>query len=199
MLTHLRAIPVVGSGPGAKLLDAGCGISLIPRVLAFWGFQVTAVDFSVPAIRVAERQAPSEADLARCIPIWDPVSPGSRTLELVEDPERSLQMLRQYRAEGGSVRYLACGWQECPRSEPFDLIYCRNSLRCSLKVYWRCSLRCFWELLVPGGVLLLETLNAIGIQDEVEELLAECGFTTVPETGDHPPPDRYVFAIWPTG
>ena len=50
----------------------------------------------------------------------------------------------------------------------FGVICCRNSLRCSTKANWRRSLLRFHDLLVPGGVLILETHNALGIQEEVE-------------------------------
>jgi chemotaxis methyl-accepting protein methylase len=54
----------------------------------------------------------------------------------------------------------------------FDLIHCRNSLRLSTKRYWRQSLARFRELLTPGGVLYVESVNAIGIQEEVGLLAA---------------------------
>jgi hypothetical protein len=72
-------------------------------------------------------------------------------------------------------------------------------LRCSTRPHWRRSLRRFHELLSPGGVLLLETVNAIGIQDEVEELLAECEFVPLTEAAIREPAARYVIAVWPTG
>src|SRR5262249_22514380 len=92
------------------LLDAGCGIALIPHVLAFWGFRVTAIDSCPRAIEVASRHRPTEEELARCVPIWDPckVMPGAR--ELVEDPARSLQLLRSFKAPGGSVSHIAGDW-----------------------------------------------------------------------------------------
>src|SRR5262249_29650806 len=62
------------------LLDAGCGVALIPHVLAFWGFRVTAVDSCAKAVEVASRYQPSEEELTRCVPIWDPCKdfPGAR-------------------------------------------------------------------------------------------------------------------------
>src|SRR5205814_1016037 len=48
MLTEAGELP--RSSP-QTLLDAGCGIALIPHVLAYWGFQVTAVDSCSPAIQ----------------------------------------------------------------------------------------------------------------------------------------------------
>jgi chemotaxis methyl-accepting protein methylase len=118
----------------------------------------------------------------------------------VEDPARSLAKLQSFRAAGGSVRYLACDWfsPDLP-AQGADLIYCRNSLRCSTKPYWRRSLERFRDLLSPGGVLLLENVNAIGIQDEVEELYPACGFQPFPQGGIPDATGKYVLATWPTG
>jgi SAM-dependent methyltransferase len=200
----LRMLTAAGELPhratSRTFLDAGCGIALIPHVLAFWGFQVTAIDSCPRAIEVAAAHQPSEEELARCVPIWDPCQdmPGCR--ELVEDPARSLQSLRSYQAPGGTVSYSCGDWfsAELPR-DGFRLVYCRNSLRCSTKPYWRRSLRRFHELLAPGGVLFLENVNAIGIQEEVEELLEECGFSTLEPGVSRQPPARYVIEVWPTG
>ena len=197
MLTEAGELP--RSSP-QTCLDAGCGIALIPHLLTFWGFQVTAVDSCPAAIKVASQYRPGEEDLARCIPIWDPSRgmPGVR--ELVEDPARSRQRLRSFQAPGGSVSYLAGDWFAGNlRPEAFGLVHCRNSLRSSTKPYWRDSLCRFHELLSPGGVLLLENVNAIGIQDEVEELLSECRFVPLAAGGSREPSARYVIGMWPTG
>jgi 2-polyprenyl-3-methyl-5-hydroxy-6-metoxy-1,4-benzoquinol methylase len=182
------------------LLDAGCGIALIPHVLARWGFRVSAIDSCSMAVEVASRRRPSEEELARCVPIWDPCKdfPGAR--ELVEDPARSLQRLREFQAPGGLVTYSAGDWFTADlASSAFGVVHCRNSLRCSTKPYWRRSLRRFHELLSPGGVLLLENVNAIGIQDEVEQLLAECGFVPLATGSARESASRYVVSMWPTG
>jgi hypothetical protein len=126
-----------------------------------------------------------------------PDSPG--VFELVEDPERSLDLLRQFRAPGGSLRYLAGDWDDGLDPGSFDRIYCRNSLRCSTKRYWRRSLRRFHELLAPGGVLLMETVNAIGIQGEAEALADECGLKAISEEVVRDRVGRFVTWVWPTG
>jgi SAM-dependent methyltransferase len=197
MLAQARELP--RSSP-QTLLDAGCGIALIPHVLAFWGFQVTAVDASPAAIEVASAHRPGEEELARCVPIWDPVADMPGVRERVEDPARSVQRLRSFRAPGGSVRFLAADWFT-PDLRPgaFGVVHCRNSLRCSTKPYWRGSLERFHELLAPGGVLLLEHVNAIGIQDEAEELLAKCGFVPLPSKAAREMSAKHVVAMWPTG
>jgi SAM-dependent methyltransferase len=197
VLSHVGELP--RSSPQA-LLDAGCGIALIPHVLAFWGFRVTAIDSCPQAVEIATRCQPTEEELARCVPIWDPCKdmPGAR--ELVEDPARSLKRLRDLQAPGGSVSYTAGDWfaADLPPGA-FGVVHCRNSLRCSTKPYWRRSLRRFHELLSPGGVLLLENVNAIGIQDEVEGLLAECGFVPLAAGAVREPASKYVVGMWPTG
>src|SRR5262249_31720838 len=108
MLTKLGALP--RRSTPQTILDAGCGIALIPHVLAYWGFQVTAIDSCPQGIEVANPLRPSEDELARCVPIWDPCAdvPGAR--ELVEDPARSLQKLRSFQAPGGSVSYIVGDW-----------------------------------------------------------------------------------------
>ena len=199
----IRMLSQVGELPRSSpqmLLDAGCGVALIPHVLAYWGFQVTAIDSCPQSIEVAVRQQPTEEKLSRCVPIWDscPDMPGA--YELVEDAARSLQRLRGFNAPGGSVSHLSGDWLTANLSAGiFGLVHCRNSLRCSTKSYWRRSLLRFHELLSPGGVLLLENVNAIGIQTEVEELLAECGFVSLAAGAFREPVARYVIAMWPTG
>ncbi|MFO0796911.1 MAG: methyltransferase domain-containing protein [Gemmataceae bacterium] len=182
------------------LLDAGCGIALIPHILARWGFRVTAIDSCPSAIEVASRHLPSEQELARCVPIWEPCRdyPGAR--ELVTDLARSLRRLREFHAPGGSVTYSVGDWStaDLPAGS-FGVVHCRNSLRCSTKPYWRRSLRQFHELLSPGGLLLLETVNAIGVQDEVDELLAECGFVPYTSGTNREASYKYFRGMWPTG
>src|SRR5262249_766544 len=67
--SHVGELP--RSSP-QTLLDAGCGIALIPHVLAFWGFRVTAIDSCPRAVEIASQRQPTEEELARCVPIWDP-------------------------------------------------------------------------------------------------------------------------------
>jgi SAM-dependent methyltransferase len=182
------------------LLDGGCGVALIAHVLAYWGFRVTAVDSCPRAVEVASGYRPTEADLAGCVPIWDPCPDMPGAFELVDDAARSLGRLRDFRAPGGSVEYLAGDWFEADlRPGSFGAVHCRNSLRRSTRPYWRRSLVRFHELLSPGGVLLLEHVNAVGIQAEVEDLLAECGFTPLAAGTAREPTARYVSAAWPTG
>jgi len=50
-----------------------------------------------------------------------------------------------------------------------------------------------------GGVLLLETQNAIGIQGEVEVLLDESGFTPLLPGVRRDPSVKYRMDVWPTG
>jgi SAM-dependent methyltransferase len=211
----LRVLPRLGEVPrrsgqvNSTILDAGCGISLIPEVLAFWGFRVTAVDSSSHVIQAIRDRRPREIDLAKCIPVLE-LSASGNSATSIEDPDRSLQLLRNFRAEGGSLRQLLCDWHdERLLSESFHLIYCRNGLRCAPKPYWRHSLERFHRLLAPGGVLILETNNAIDLEEEVAELVSEVSFTLLPWTvgrlGHCTEPvkreqtTRYALCWWPTG
>jgi len=169
VLTTAGELPMRSSP--STILDAGCGIALIPHILAFWGFQVTAVDSCPQAIEGASRHRPTEEELARCVPIWETCKdwPGAR--ELVEDPARSVERLRSFKAPGGSVSYLTGDWFDLDLPlGGFAMVHCRNSLGCAIKPYWQRSLSRFHELLSPGGILLLENVNAIDIQDELEEV-----------------------------
>ncbi len=198
ILTNLGELP--RRSTPQTFLDAGCGISLVPHVLAYWGFHVTGIDSCPHAIEVAQKHRPSEEELARCVPIWDPCADAPRARELVDDPARSLQKLQSFQVPGGFVSYIVGDWcSPALRPGVFSMVYCRNGLRCSVKPYWRRSLRRFHELLAPGGVLLLENVNAIGIQDEVEELLADCEFLPPPSGTPREASSKYVIGMWPTG
>src|SRR5262245_8300927 len=110
MLTQAGELP--RSSP-QTLLDAGCGVALIPHVLAYWGFQVTALASCPRAVEVAAQHRPGEAELARCVPVWEPCTGEHADLfvrRLVEDPARSLRRLRDFAAPGGAVAYRAGDW-----------------------------------------------------------------------------------------
>ena len=198
MLLSAKELPPASSQ--RTFLDAGCGIALIPHLLAYWGFRVIAVDLCADAIKSVTDKSPSEECFARCVPIWERYPPDSNSFQLMDDPGRSIERLRSFQSSGGSLKYLACDWfsdELLPNS--FTIVYCRNSLRGSGKTYWRRSLARFSELLLPGGLLLLENINAFWIQDEVAKLLLEMGFVaTLPEDGRNPSV-KYVISMWPTG
>jgi hypothetical protein len=79
------------------------------------------------------------------------------------------------------------------------VVICRNGLRGATKPNWRRSPLRFRDLLVPGGVLLLETQNAVEIQEEVEVLLDECGFAPWVGEARRDSSAKYWIALWPTG
>jgi SAM-dependent methyltransferase len=194
-----------GSAAPRRILDAGCGISLLPHVLAYWGFQVTAIDISPRAIAFASALAPEETDLARCIDVFDPYT-GSNDLMrkharvLVKDPARSLAGLRAHRAATpGTITWIAGDWLTAVPAGVFDVIHCRGGLRNAPKPYWIAALARFHALLAPGGLLLLEHQNAIGIQDEVEALFAPAGFLHLKGDMVRDRERRCVVARWPTG
>lgn len=181
------------------ILDAGCGVALIPHILALWGFKVTAIDFSEKAIEIASQLQPSEEDLAKCVPFWE-IDRKDGYTRLVTDKSRLLRRLRTFKAQGGSVSFAACDWlSDNLRPGSYELIYCRNGLHFSTKPYWRRSLKRFHQLLAPGGCLLLENINAIGILPEVRTLLDECDFVPLKKGAVREPSRKFVFSMWPTG
>lgn len=203
-LRALGWLPFSGQPP--RVLDAGCGIALIPRLFAYWGYQVTAVDLCPGAIAIAKTYQADEVELAKCIDLWR--TETGRSYSRVIDPKLSLRELREACRPGGSVRYLVADWHDAQfRPGSFDFIHCRNSLRLSPKRYWRQTLLRFHELLAPSGVLFLENVNAIDIQGEVEALAREAGFWVsawgwAPTWGG-PPRDpsggKTFLGFWPTG
>ncbi len=199
----IRMLMIAGELPRSSaqsMLDAGCGIALIPYILAYWGFQVTAIDSCARAVQVATKQRPSEVEMALCISIWEPCKELKFARELVNDPARSLEKLRSFHDPGGSVTYVADDWFAPDlRVGTFDVVHCRNSLRCSAKPYWRRSLRRFYELLAAGGMLLLDNINAFEIQEEVVDLLGECGFVSHVNGTSRELAKKYVVAMWPSG
>ena len=193
-----NVLPMSPSIPAPRVLDAGCGLSVIPNLLVYWGFHVTAIDSCESAITVSRNRKPTELELAKCIKIWEPRQGMKNTFTLIDDPARSLERLKKYKSEGGTLNYLQADWHDKPlvRGE-FEFIYCANSLRRSTKSYWRETLLRFFDLLSPDGTLILETVNAIGIQSEVQEILCDVGYS--PLTDAPAPNSKHVLEFWPTG
>ena len=177
MLTAAEELP--RSSP-QTLLDAGCGIALIPHLLAFWGFQVTAIDLCPQAIEIGSHHQPTEEELC-AYPIY---------YQIPRPPPGQ--------PPGGPVAYRIGDWLTADLPS-FGVICCRNSLRCATKAHWRRSLLRFYDLLVPGGVLLLETHNALGIREEAEVLFDECGFAPWVGEARRDSSAKYWIALWPTG
>jgi SAM-dependent methyltransferase len=201
-----KTLPISPNDPSPKFLDTGCGFSILPNVLALWGFQVTAIDLCPSVIFLNEIWNPTEYDLAKCIDIAEPEN-HMRSI-LIKDPNRALQELLKYKSPGGYVHYLSADWndQSALRGS-FEFIHCRNSLRESTKSYWRKSLARFFDLLAPGGVLMLEIHGRSEICHEVNEILVDVGFHALQDadTGfyelkednlDRSPDKKYVFQIW---
>jgi SAM-dependent methyltransferase len=200
VLPEVARLPLAPDAPPYRVLDAGCGVAAIPHILKYWGFDVTAVDLSSRAIEFCKGLDPSERDLAQCIIVWEPSTLIPGTLMEVKDPERALNLLRTYRSTKGQLTYMYADWHDdCLQAEYYDLILCRNSLCRSYKKYWRSSLKRFRELLKDGGVLILTNINAIGIMEEVQELLREANFTKWTREEEALPGVRRVCDVWPTG
>ena len=118
----------------------------------------------------------------------------------MEPEARALKRLQNFKAPSGSVTYSDGDWfgANLPAGT-FGIVHCRNSLRHSPKPYWRSSLLRFHELLSPGGLLLLENMNAMWMRDEVKELAAECGFVPLAAGAVRDPACKYIIDAWPTG
>jgi len=193
-----NVLPLSPDISAPRVLDAGCGLSVVPNVLAYWGFHVTAIDSCENAVTVIRNRNPTELELAKCIKIWEPCQGMEDTFELVDEPTRSLKTLKKYKSAGGTLNYLQADWHDKPLvNGEFDFIYCANSLRRSTKPYWRETLSRFFDLLSPDGTLILETVNAIGIQSEVRGILRDVGYC--PLTDNPMPNNKYVLEFWPTG
>jgi|GEM_PF-3758797 len=110
----IRMLAKIGELPKPNMsrsfLDAGCGIALIPQVLSYWGFQVTAIDFCAKAIEAAKHLPHNEAELAQCIPSRDFFREESGQSPHQDDFAWPLQKLQSYRSPGGSVAYLVGDW-----------------------------------------------------------------------------------------
>ena len=93
------------------------------------------------------------------------------------DPSKSRQVLESLHRAGGTVEYRIGEWGEAEGQ--FDLIYCNNGLRGSIKSYWKKTLQSFHAQLAPGGVLAVISLNALEIKDEVRQLTKEAGYDLI--------------------
>ena len=183
-----------------RILDAGCGMTSLPHMLRLWGFDVTALDISTKAIAIARQLSPSEDDLAACLPIWEPHPTREHCRICIDDPVRSRERFRALLRPGGSLVHQVGDWlrADLPTGS-FHLIHCAGGLRCSRKSYWRTTLRRFRDLLAPGGLLLLESVNAIGIMEEAEGLIADCGLVPWRPGEVRDAGKAYIRTMWPTG
>jgi SAM-dependent methyltransferase len=183
-----------------RVLDAGCGMTLLPQILTHWGFQVTALDASPHAIAYTRQVLPDEAEMAACIRIWEDHPSIQHARCLVEDPVRSLEQFRAWVRPGGSLTHVAGDWMgvDLPLGS-FHLIHCSGGLRCAPKPYWARSLTRFRELLAPGGLVLLENFNILGIREEAESLFEVCGLAQWSPEVPRDLGGRYILASWPTG
>lgn len=198
-LLHARAT-------GARcVLDAGCGECLTVPLLAHMGFVAAGIVFCPEVIELMQRRPWGEEDLSGIMPMWERGSPGailgSGFSTWVDRPGLAVAQVRALASPGGQATWRAVDWNDPTLPEGhYDVILCRNGLRCATKAYWRRSLRSFHRLLAAGGLLVLQHINAIGIREEVVALLAEEGFQAVRGPGEGATRDgRRVFGYWPTG
>ncbi|KAA3614191.1 MAG: methyltransferase domain-containing protein [Calditrichaeota bacterium] len=193
----LESLDELPAGDSKRFLYAGCGISQVPYILSLWGFAVNAIDSSEAAIDIVSNLELRKRDLALSIYVLDP---NEKRTTITNDPKISINELKKYQSTNGTLKFLVMDWfSDKLRPKSFDFVYCRNALRCSTKPYWRKSLKRFNELLKPGGTLILETLNAIGIQDEVRALFKEYKFVKPKLDESRNKTNKYIIDDWPTG
>lgn len=181
-----------------SILDAGCGISLLPFVLQYWGFDVTALDTSAVAIKFLEQQKPTEVDLAKCIEILEPHSNGL-SATVIRDINRTLPELRKRQCASGKLQFIHSDWNT-PALPPatFDLIFCQHGFRYGNASFIRQALGSFYNLLKPGGVFYANNINiSPQLGDQISALVTETGFRGI--TGQYDKTKKYGMAIWGTG
>ena len=204
-LYKLEELP---STKNRTFLDVGCGISLLPHILKHWGFQVTAIDFCKDAIEFTSHHVATDENMAKCMDIYE-----SQENHLVD--AQKLHELQKNKTCGGALEFKCCNLNDPSLPENyFDIIYCKNIFRLSLKTYWNESLNSLYRLLKPGGFLFIETLNAIAIRHEVADLVYKANFVAwEPQDSlyyhedfdecmpmkEFKPTEKYCYCLWPTG
>jgi len=65
--------------------------------------------------------------------------------------------------------------------------------------YKRKSLQRFYDLLAPGGICILETLNAVSQISRIRNIAQRTGFSLVEEDKPRTQYEKYILDLWPTG
>ena len=159
-------------------LDVGCGISLNPHLMAFIGFEVTAVDFSYQAISYACKLKPNDDELINYLYSIYPLNYKDGKSYSRHKRNSYLKQLRKSQTKRGSVTYIQGDWLyvHLPK-EAFNIIFCDKGLRRATKNYWLRSLIKFRQLLSPGGILIIDNGTWYGIPHDVRECFSQFGYT----------------------
>lgn len=207
----MTTLPELTSWEINSILDAGCGISLMPYVLEYWGYQVTAIDISKSAIKFLKGFSPTESELARCLRINEPyldfkdkLPPGINISMVVDDIEKTTPFLKNNYVSGGSLNFIAGDWNS-PNlpSSSFDLIHGLNNFNRADYSFVAKSIKSFKRLLKPGGILVL--CNQCVFSDvggRIDEILMTEGFSQFPSqdsTAQRDKSKKYVLANWNLG
>lgn len=188
-----------------KILDAGCGVTLIGDVLAAFGHEVTSIDISSEAIDFCNNREVTDEMLLSCIRILVECDDGPIMVHASEDKNR--KFFDAHLRPGGSVTRQQCNWLELDAENEFDLIICVNGIKGIVDI--EPSLRKFHKMLRPHGALVTTAQNALERQSDFEKAALDVGFKTLPPvyslTIDHEnwsfeaTEDKLCIAYWPTG
>jgi SAM-dependent methyltransferase len=200
-----------------KILDAGTGISALPELAAFMGHHVVAVDISAQAIKIGKSRTLTQCDLKNCFrqqynyrlskdqtEYFEPIS------QIKIDLQKEFAGI--YKSGGEVLAREVCDWNDpglIKRFGPFDIVLNQNGLRSAPPELIRQSLQSFYQLLLPGGILIETNINAIMRIKTLEKYAREAGFFLLnemdviydynnfkPELNKH---DKYIVLCWPTG
>jgi SAM-dependent methyltransferase len=182
-----------------SVLDAGCGISLLPYLLQYWGYRVTAIDSSQAAIDFLKDHAPAQEVLARCVEVLEPHPTAAGACFVRTELARTLPALQKRRAEGGSLELIRASWNaESLPAASYDLIYCLNGFRFGTETFIREALVSFQRLLRPGGLLFIHNIRTAPERgDVIMRLLTEAGFAALDR--QHDATKKYGVAWWSRG
>lgn len=207
--------------PMRRVLDAGCGISVIPDLLAFWGYDVTAIDLSATAIAFANARTVTTADFVACLQHLErPISPPHDTTPTAASataasatafgPDADMawreKLVNSRAAWGGSLQRMVGDWNSpALPANHFDLVLGFHAFTGASLAFATDALKSFKRVLRPGGVVVLDHVNSPGIMSffdyragAMAQLLADLGFEQLPpEWGWTAPADALALEIPP--
>lgn len=201
-----------------RILDAGCGISLLPGLAVAFGHYVTAVDISGVAIESQrKRNAGPENLLQTFAAQYHRKYYRNGTMEYLDKFTRDVIDVKgefeKHCRPGGVMEALEVMDYNSPgmlpRFETFDIILNQNGLRDASPELAGRSFHSFSHLLKPGGILIEVNTNALDSIEKLSHAAEMAGFTLIEEVslygfGNSPlplcrPEQKYAILFWPTG
>lgn len=199
-------------GRRISILDAGCGLSLIPEVLRYWGHDVTAVDLSSSAIDLNRARDVTAKEMAECIQILIPIEDSLYTFpcfHLDKDPAKKIELLESKKRSGGRLEWIAGDYRtDTVCSGPYDFILNLNGIKGASNKEAKSILQALYERVKPGGLVVESNINAIARQEYIEGLAKAIGFQLIPCIwlgAEIEPLDiqteckKSIVCYWPTG